>query len=819
MKKIVTGLLCVFSLTHAIKIDIPFVTQQVLANKNDIANRLLLAKYYLQNREYDKAQKYTKEVLSLQATHPVAQKLSDRLEYLLMVERDTGMKKAPLSTALHALFQKKLYLKFVSYFEHAKELGLPLEEEVYLDALASYIELSEVKKSEMLLKSHHFKESKRWLALKDQVALKRVRTKVAATGSWKDVEEYCYLLSKKGEKEKVISTLEKYLKKYPKSVKARIALAEHLYWNGQLDKAFHTLYRVRGSSLKSKKLYANILYERADYSHALYYYPALVKKATSEKERYFLEKRLAFSYLYVGEEEKAKRLFNKLLKKDPRDKDILSYLNVTERNALLARAVSYHKAKAYDKALPLYKQYYLKSEDPKIAKEIAEIYYFNKRESLSLPYYEAYLMRYPDDDLMRFHYASALEKQKEYSKSAQEFKKVIRMHQAKTYYLAKYHGANSLMKTYKDADWYEARDMLESLVSELSTKEDKKLEPLEKFATDLLKVAKGPIRKPTRYKDIILTEGSYKIVDSKEVFSREEIHFSSKPPMKSFLHLGDEVKNKKDARLWAKLDYADDRDIRVYNPKMGVDNLWVEEGIGYGVMVEEFSFEGRGDSQKGMGLSFKAETKEWSIALGLEHFDTFDMIVPEFSWHTAMGEHTFFIDAYYRNGAFVNYRECMIDNEIGVYHMGIYDNILLEDLEVMNLGLDINHYEDKNTNLFGQFTYPLYTTRALGAEHRFLFNENVEYNSKIEVCSRPMEWYDTSYVKYQPSWEFKGGAVALSLGSGYSFNNKEVVYSYGLNGNYTLSKFATFEINCERLKSSFTTDDMNFCRLNVMSVW
>jgi tetratricopeptide (TPR) repeat protein len=819
MKKIVIGLLCTFSLTHAIKIDIPFVTQQVIANKNDIDNRLLLAKYYLQNRLYDKAQKYTQEVLLIKPNHSVAQKLRDRLDYLVMVESQSGMKQAPLSTALHALFQKKLYQKFISYFEDAEELGLSLDEEIYLDALEAYSLVGDIKKYEKLFSNHQFKESKRFIEIKNRVTLKRLSTKVATTDSWKDLEEYLYLLSQRGEKKKVISTLEDYLKKHPQSVDARIALAERLYWDGKLKRAFHTLYRVRGHSLKSKKLYANILYERADYTHALYYYPNLVKEATSEKDRYFLEKRLAFSYLHVGEKERAKRIFKRLLKKHPNDRDILEYLNVTQRDALLARAVSFHKKKAYDKALPLYKEYYHLTKDPKIAKEIAEIYYFNKKEPLSIAYYEAYLKDYPNDDLIRFHYALALEKEKNYPLSAQEFKKVITMHKEKTYYLAKYHGANSLMKTYKDADWYEAREMLSSLVSELSTKEDKRFHSLKKFSQDLLKIAKGPVRKPTRYKDIILTEGSYKIVNPKDVFLHEEIHFSSKPPMKSFLHLGDEVKNRKNARLWAKLDYADDRDIRVYNPKMGVDNLWVEEGIGYGIMVEEFSFEGRGASKKGMGISFKAETKVWSLALGLEHFENFDMIVPELSWHSAIGAHTLFLDAYYRNGAFVNYRECMIDNEIGVYHMGIYDNILLDNLEVMSIGLDMNHYEDKNSNLFAQLTYPLYTTRAFGVEHRLLFNENIEYNSKTKVCSRPMEWYDTSYIKYQPSWEFKGGAMALSIGGGYSFNNEEVVYSYGVNGNYTISKFATLEINCERLKSSFTSDDMNFCRFNVMSDW
>jgi hypothetical protein len=262
-----------------------------------------------------------------------------------------------------------------------------------------------------------------------------------------------------------------------------------------------------------------------------------------------------------------------------------------------------------------------------------------------------------------------------------------------------------------------------------------------------------------------------------------------------------------------------DSDITHYNHSIGVDNILISNGIRYGIEVEKFDFAGKVKKHDGTGLFLKAQTDTLRVGLGLEHFDDFDMIVPKVSWHPSIGSHMLYMEAYYRNGAFVNYRDCMVENETGVYHLGLYDTILLDNLTQVDIGVDYNHFEDGNNNVYGQFTYPLLSKTFLGIEHHVLFNENIEYNSKTTVCSHPTEFYDTSYLKYKPKFQFTNGSVDVSIGGGYAFKNKELVYSYGLNGVYTIEKFATLSINCERLQSSFTSDNMTFCHFNVIQDW
>ena len=804
------------SLSSAIEIDVPFVKDQAQRNKDDVASRMILMKYYLQSHDYAQSKSYANEILALDAQNNAARALKKKVEVITDLEERSGMKHAPVSVSLHKLFNEKAFQTYIEYYEKLGMIRLRLDENVHYDAAYAYFKMDEYAKSSAILKNFPYSKNRKMQALKDKISLGRAEKNITSTNTPQALNDYIYLLNKEGDKKATVKKLQAFVKAHPENVDAKIALAQNIYWAGDRKKAFHILYPVRKHTHDSKKLYANILYELGDYEHALYFLPEVSRVEKSVKEKYSLQKRTAFSYMHVGKKEQAEKIFKTLIRQNPQDKDIVSYQERVRKDALLSDAIQAHKRKDLTKALSLYRAYHDKSADPKIAKEIAELYYFNKKEKLALPYYKAYLAVYPEDTLIRYHYASAFEKKKMYRESIPEFKNIVDRPSAKEYYLAKYHYSNSLMKTYKDADWYEARRTLKSLVKELDDRADPKQASLKKFSTNLLKIALGKVRKPTRYKDIVLTEGSYKVVNTKDVFLKEDIRFIGNPSSKSLLG----IKPPRDkSQVWLGLDYADDSQMSYHNYKLGVDNLFKMGSFRYGMYLEKFDFEGQSKHDDGLGLFLKAQKDKVTLSLGLEHFDAFDTVVPRVSWNPTLGSHNLFMEAYYRNGAFVNYRRCMIEKETSVYHIGMYDSIVLDSLETMELGLDINHFEDDNTNFYGLFSYPLLSGRALNVEHLLLFNENIEYNTKTKVCSNPMEFYDTSYLKYKPKMRFRDGSVELSVGTGYSFKNKEVVYSYGFNGHYAIDKFATLALSCERLQSSFTTDDMNFCRLNVIQDW
>ncbi len=813
MKKIVASLCCILSMTQAIEIDVPFVKQQALANHNDIDSRLLLMKYYWQNHDYDVAEGYMNEVLALDSAHVLAHKIKKRLNFIKRLQRMTGLNNGSSSKMLESLYGKKAYKEFCDLSQKAKHLGIVLDASIDSKMADAYFKMGEHDKSLALMQA--MKDKTQVEALKEKIALEKAQKKLESDVNAHTLQEYIYLLKKKKEPIEVISALKTIVKKHPKNADARIALAENIYWQGDVKKAFHTLYSVRQHNRHSRKLYATILYEMGDYAHALYYLPDLLKEESDAKERALLEKRVALSYLHTGKKQEAEQLFTALLKKYSHDNELQRIQQQYKKEQLLSQAVAFHKRKDFGQALRYYLSYHDKSREPKIAKEIAEIYYFSKRQKLALPYFEEYLEAFPADTLIRFHYASVFEKLKNYEQSAREFRKIIQKPNSKEYYLAQYHYANALMHTYKDADWLEARELLVKLVNSLEMRGKIEEKSLLKFSKNLLKMAKGPIKKPTRYKDIILTEGSYKQVDPKEVFSIANISFSTKPDSIASLV----AKEKKKLKAWLGMDYVEDSASSYTNYKIGFDNIITQETMQLGVEFQNFNFDGLNRDYAGMALFVNAEIERFKISLGVEHFEDFDTFVPKVSWNTALGNHHLFMDATYRNGAFVNYRNCMVENELNVYHVGLYDNYLLEDLSTLSAGLDINYFEDDNTNLYGQVTLPLFSYRVSDIEHKVLLNENIEYNTKTEVCAHPTKLYDSSYLKYEPKVEFGNGYLQGSFGGGYGFKNQEALFSYGVNAAYNIVDVATFALNCERLQSSFTGDEMTFCHLDIMQTW
>ena len=814
MKKIMTSTLCLLTLSHAIEIDIPFVTDQVTHNKQDVSNRTLLVKYYMQHANVAKARQYTQEILQIDAKNSFAQGVKKRLDFIASLQDYVGDKSLSVVEGLNKLYQEKDYKGFLSFYEQSLNEKVRLDAKIDLAAAFSYANIGEYEKSKQLLSKHDYGSTAAIRKLKEKIEFHTLKTRLNDPNNPQALDDYVYLLGKKGDENATIKELQKLVQNSPENVRARILLAQKLYWGKDLKGAFHTLYRVRNSSHESQRLYANILYDMKDYTHALYFLPKVAQAEKDEKVRYELLKREAYALVQVGKKEQAELIFKKLSQLNPNDHEVQNYQAAREKNALLSGAVAAHKVKNFTKAVSLYVRYYALTHDPKIAKEIAEIYYFNKKQKRSFSYFKDYLRAYPQDTLIWFHYASALEHEKRYHDSIFAFNQVLKHPRAKEFNLALYHGANALMHTYKDRDWVKARGMLEALVRKLKRYPKASEKSLLKYASDLLKTARGPIRKPTKYKDIILTEGSYKFINPADVFAAEDIRFENHPSTKLLLRKNGLQKT----AAWMDMNYVNDADITHHRYRIGVDNIFQTGDFKWAASLGQFSFEGV-SSQEGFEGDIEVENDTFSFGVGIQHFDTFDTFVPRVGWKSAAGDHNIFIEANYQNGAFMNYRDCMVKNQLGVYHLGFYDSVLLDDLTNMEVGIDYNHFEDNNDNLYGQFTYPLWHTVGLGVEHSFLFNENIEYNSNVDVCSHPVDFYDATYLKYQPKFEFKNGNIALSVAGGYSFDKKEQLLSYGMSGAYSIENFATLSWNCDRLQSSFTSENMTFCHLNVIQDW
>jgi len=863
MQKIIYLLLFVFSSIWSLEIDTSYLKKRIENDPANIQDRLILAKYFLQNNDYNQSNLYIHEIYAISPNNEKAKALDRKIRNLRKIQK--SLPKTELSNpfsiekALTAYKQNKQCEHFIKAYELLQDFHISVTDKTALDAAHCYLREGQIYKSKLLIHIKEFPPSPDLSALEALVSLqendlqkanrlytqmqqkypdhaatqevfKAIQTKavqktqIAAktlnqTNSLSALKDYIYLLSKQEKQKNAIKAVKSFISKNPHNTEAKVLLVKLYYWNGNLDKAFHTIYPVRLTNFETKKLYANILYEKGDYQHALVYLPDAAKKTKDPKERYNLQKRVAFAYAYRGFSEKANRIFKKLLKQNPHDLEIIQFQKAYKQQTMLQKAGKLQSQKKYDEALKLYKKYYQQHKDPKIAKEIAEIYYFTKKYQNALPYFKAYLATQPKDHLIRFHYASALEKLKLYKKSANHFSRIQNPKDQELGYLAQYHYSYCLMQTQEEQDWLTARKTLQNLSHKLSLAPENRYKELKRYVNSLYKLVQKEIRKPTYFKDIVLTEGATKQIDVQTVFSNLNIISTTKPSLKTLLHIETQPQHHK-PHLEFTLDYASDSQMLYRNYQIMVANLLTINGIRYSASTQKYLFNFQNKKQqKGKGFYLSAKRKNLTLSLGVEQFSTFNTLVPKITWSKLYGAHNLFMDIYYQNGVFTNYRSCMIENQTKVFHAGIYDRILLENLNFAELGISLNAYDDGNINLYAMAEYPFYTTTVWGIDHTFAINENIDYNSKTAVCYQPSELYDSTYLKYKPKVDFSDGSLEISMGSGYSFKNKEQVYSYAVKGDYTINHTATFEINCERLQSSFTSDDIDYCTLNIIQGW
>ena len=864
MKKIFYLFLSLLSLLWSIDLDIKFLEKSVMQNPNNIGNMVLLAKYYIQGRNYSAAELYLQRILRKEPHHKIALKLQKETKTGLQLQKllpHTNFQNPfEIENNLINYFNSRNYTNILEAYRLLKILHISITPLTHLLAAEAAIEtgqselaqkiwnthklpqidralalqtyfdtqkgnLTKVYKNLQILKSKHIQSPiidniEQLLHLKEKQRLQETAQNIHTSNSFQALQDYIYLLNKQNKKTAAIRAVKTFLKKNPNNFQARVLLVKLYYWNGDLNNAFHKLYSIRKTNSETRKLYANILYERGDYTHALVYLPQAVQTAQNAQEHYNLKKRLAFAYAYTGKKEEAKKLFGQLLQQHPNDHEIKQFQSELQKQNLLQTANSYYRQKAFSKALEYYKAYFDRTNDPKIAKEIAEIYYFTQhRYADALPFYKIYLDKFPDDTLIRFHYASALEKVKQYKAAATAFGKITTCDNIHLCHLARYHESYALMKTQEENDWLKARVLLKKLLQTLELTPTSQEQELKKFVKTLYKTAQGKIRKPTYYKDIVLTEGSKKDLDIKNVFANIDISNTTKPSLETLLDLSKSSQKIKPS-LQLQMDYVHDSEVRYRNYQVKIANLLTVNGIRYSASAKKYLFTfDKHRNVKGKGFTLHMHRGALQLGIGVKEIGDFNTLVPELTWSPVYGVHNLYFDLFYQNGAFVNYRNCMIKNKTNVLHAGIYDRILMDNFDYTEVGLSLNAFEDGNVNAYAMLLYPFYNFTLIGLEHRLLLNENIDYNSKTDVCYSPAALYDSTYLIYNPKITFNNGSLEVQLGKGYSFKNRENISSYVIKGDYRVNNIASVELNCERVQSSFTSDDIDYCTFNIIQEW
>jgi len=183
------------------------------------------------------------------------------------------------------------------------------------------------------------------------------------------------------DKQKAYKLLQEYIKNNPADNKAKIFFAQILTWDGDTAKALKYLKEFQ-NNIKAKLLIGKILAWQGDYEKAIIYLSDVYDHGNPE-EKYEALKMLGFIAMWKNENQKAKEIFQKLLKQNPNDEEVKEALMILNGNIKPVIA-KYEKLLKKD---PGNEQYILK---------LADLYYMDKNYQKAAYYYEKYLQLHPE---------------------------------------------------------------------------------------------------------------------------------------------------------------------------------------------------------------------------------------------------------------------------------------------------------------------------------------------------------------------------------------------------------------------------------------
>ena len=852
--RFISLLLLVCTSVWSIDLDIDYLKKEITQNPKNTKYRLIIARLYLSEGRYDKAKTLLDEVLSIDSKNQKAHFLLNDIKKLKEIESFVQNGKLSQSPEyFKKLYDSKEYDYIILISDIFKRNNIKITPKIEKYLIASYINKNNNSKATDMIDKSHLSKSDKHLFMakiakkasnlneaeneyktalqnessedgviglydlykkefKDKEAQKlvkeykndktisnalnkriqinsektanKIKENYEKDGSFNSLKQYYYVLEASGKKLQALKVLKAYVNKNTHDDEARVFLAQNLSWAHHPKDTITTLNPIINKTKNKKMLKI--------------YVDALI--ATNQKDK-------AYKYM-----EKLATLG------DSKSKDELDKLAL---NDTLNTAVNAHKAKDYAKAIKYYKRYYNKTDDSKIAKEIAELSFVTENTKDSLSYYAAYLKENPQDNRIRFRYASALDSLKMYNKSEPLYRSVAQVGD-NLQDLATYRYASSLIAQKDEAKWEFSRGVLQSLLERLQNETpSSERDNLLKFTKNSLKKVSKPMPKPTRHKDIILAAGQKKILDTDYTLAGVNIQKRSISSVKSMIM----PINKPTTQNKLK-------DVTLSFHSLDDDTI---SNISYGVRVNNIAKVANGTLSVGAKRStFKNDTlkedvdsfitsfnyKNFSVGVGMSKYKEFNDVDVELSYRKLFAGHDVTVGLKNTNGVFVNSNACSIENNIHVVQLSLYDAILLRNLDQAELGLTLNRYDDENINLNSWVEYPIYKYVHSDFSSDFSFSGSYEFNTKTDTCYYSSKFFDGNYIQARPKFMLgKKGYIQGIAGVGYSFENDDVLYNYGASIEMLMSKFIVVRIDCRHYQSGYSPNGADECYATASYKW
>ncbi len=156
MKKILVFLISL-NILFSTEIDLKLLTNIANQNPDDIKTRLLLAKYYIKNENFKKANFYIKEILSLQPKNKDAKLLQKKIKRLKIIKqllKDYGIKdlkdKKGIQKLFENLYQEGKYKKITIFYKLLTSYKISINDKSRLISALAFLKLNNIQKAKKI---------------------------------------------------------------------------------------------------------------------------------------------------------------------------------------------------------------------------------------------------------------------------------------------------------------------------------------------------------------------------------------------------------------------------------------------------------------------------------------------------------------------------------------------------------------------------------------------------------------------------------------------------------------------------------------------
>jgi len=451
MTKRLSFIFLIVTSLFAIDIDVNDLIQKIKKHPNDIYNRLILAKYFINKNQFEFAKIYLKDVLKLDPKNKNAKMLLNQIKYKKILEKINN-EYGDLNKYIDYLYQNQKYDDLIKFYTSFPNLNYNKDSAIKIARVAMWkgkydlslnllnklknqkdLDIYEIKAYDYLYKGDIKKANYYFKTLFYATGNKDYATKAVDTsiqlGDLKSAQKILYSIKHSLKKEefeklelkikkllnneinllkedyqnspdfenlkklaiaqfqinhqKAIELVKEYIQKNPTNPNAKIFLAQLLSWDGNLKEAQKYLNDlINTDNYEAKLLYGKILAWNGIYEKGLIYLTDVYENGNS-KQKYEALKNIGLIKLWEGKNKEAKKIFEKLIKINPKDAEVKESLMIINGNIK-----------------PLIKKYsklYSKNPDnAEIILKLADLYYMDNQLQKSAYLYEQYLKIHPE---------------------------------------------------------------------------------------------------------------------------------------------------------------------------------------------------------------------------------------------------------------------------------------------------------------------------------------------------------------------------------------------------------------------------------------